>query len=165
MTTILVTGANGFVGLNIVQRLAQKGARVVALARRPPDPDTLRFLAEEAAQVEWVECDVRDRSRLIELAGEHGVERIVHAAAMTPSLAVERSQPTTVMDVNLGGVLNALEAARDGESARGRSRSPGRGRARGTGAPQAIQARLEEEDQAPAEKGADAPLRGLVTPD
>ncbi|MCZ7567135.1 MAG: NAD(P)-dependent oxidoreductase [Ardenticatenaceae bacterium] len=113
MSTVLVTGANGFVNLNIVRRLAQKGARVVALARRPPDPETVRFLAAETAQVVWVEGDVRDRAGLIELARTYGVDCIVHGAAITPSREVERAQAATVVDVNLGGTLNALEAARE----------------------------------------------------
>ena len=92
--TVLVTGANGFVGVNIVQRLAQKGVTVIALARRPPDPETSRFLANEAERVVWVEGDVRDRAGLIGLAQQYQLEGIVHNAAMTPSArAVSAAMP------------------------------------------------------------------------
>jgi UDP-glucose 4-epimerase len=111
--TALLTGANGFVGVNIVQRLAQKGVRVVALARRPPDTETLRYLEDEAAHVVWVEVDVRDRDGVIDIAREYRVDSVIHGAAMTPTLEVERAETAAVVDVNLGGTLNVLEAARE----------------------------------------------------
>lgn len=110
--TILVTGANGFVGVNLVRRLAQKGETVIALARRPPDPETRRFLADEAERIVWVEGDVRHRAELLALAQQYQVDGIVHNAAMTPSAMVEQSQSATVVDVNLVGTVNTLEVAR-----------------------------------------------------
>jgi nucleoside-diphosphate-sugar epimerase len=108
-----VTGANGFVGVNIVRRLAQKGAHVVALARRPPDSETLRYLQDLAARIVWVEIDVRDRQGLTAALRDHAIDRVVHGAAMTPTPEVERTQTATVVDINFGGTLNALEAARE----------------------------------------------------
>ncbi len=111
MTNVLVTGAAGFVGLNIVRRLAERGAQVVALARRPPDADTLRFLEPVRSQVRFAEGDVRDRERLLGLMRASNVRRIVHGAAIT-SAEMERADPASFVDVNLGGTLNVLEAAR-----------------------------------------------------
>ena len=110
--TVLVTGANGFVGLNLVQQLALRGVQVLATSRRPPD--SLGAVAE-GAPVEWVLCDVTDRNALIDLVQTRGVTRIVHAAAVTPNQHTEQYDPTGVVDVNLGGTLNALEAARTGQ--------------------------------------------------
>ncbi|NJM07723.1 NAD(P)-dependent oxidoreductase [Candidatus Gracilibacteria bacterium] len=111
MTGVFVTGAAGFVGLNIVRRLAERGVDVVALVRRAPDAATLRFLDSVRSRVHFVEGDVRDRERLIELVRASGTRRIVHGAAVTSS-ELERSDPAGFVDINLGGTLNVLEAAR-----------------------------------------------------
>ncbi len=109
--TVLVTGANGFVGLNLVQQLALRSVQVLAASRRPPD--SLGAVPEDA-KVDWVLCDVTDRDALIDLVRNRSVTRIVHAAAVTPSQHIEQNDPTRVVDVNFGGTLNALEAARIG---------------------------------------------------
>ncbi len=110
--TVLVTGANGFVGLNLVAQLARRDIPVLAASRRPPD--ALGAIAG-TTQVEWVLCDVTERDRLIELVQTRGVTRVVHAAAVTPTPDMEQQDPARVVDVNLGGTLNALEAARRGQ--------------------------------------------------
>lgn len=106
--TVLVTGANGFVGVNLVRGLAAAGARVIAATRRPPDPACLAALN---AAAEWELCDVTDRAALRSLMRCGRVTRVVHAAAVTATPAMERENPARIVDVNLVGTLNALEAA------------------------------------------------------
>lgn len=115
--TVLVTGAAGFVGLNIAKGLAERDATVVALVRRGPDDETLRFLGAVAGAVRFVEGDVRDRAGMLALVRREGVRRIVHGAAVTAAEA-ERDDPAGFVDVNLGGTLNMLEAARQVEAER-----------------------------------------------
>jgi nucleoside-diphosphate-sugar epimerase len=109
--TVLVTGANGFVGLNLLDQLTRRGVRVLAGTRRPPDMD-----AEPAHHhlVEWIPCDVTNRKHLVELVRTRGVTRILHAAAVTPTPEIEANDPVRVVDVNLVGTVNTLEAARLG---------------------------------------------------
>lgn len=107
---MLVTGASGFVGVNLVRGLAERGWHVVALARRAADAVTERFLAPVAGDVRWTIGDVTDRPGM--LAACDGVDAIVHAAAVTASPDEEPALAARVFDVNAGGTLNVLEAAR-----------------------------------------------------
>jgi len=109
--TVLVTGANGFVGINLLDQFTRRGVRVLATSRRPPDMDSA---PANHRLVEWVPCDVTSRNQLVELVRTRGVTRILHAAAVTPTPEIEENDPVHVVDVNLVGTINALEAARLG---------------------------------------------------
>ena len=110
---VLVTGGSGFFGLNLVRCLAQADEvmRVIA-ADLAPDERVRRFVAPAADRVEFVSLDVRDRAALIRLVSQAAVTHVVHAAAITPDAAREQAQSDLVVDVNLGGTVNVLEALR-----------------------------------------------------
>ena len=110
--TTLVTGAAGFVGANVVRALVEAGERVAAFDRTAPDDLLRRFTGGAEAPVHWVQGDIRDRAGLVELARQQNARRIVHLAALTPTAEVERAGSAEIVEVNLDGTLNALEAAR-----------------------------------------------------
>jgi nucleoside-diphosphate-sugar epimerase len=108
----LVTGGNGWLPCHVVRRLARLGEPVVSYDLMPPD-DLLRdFLGPLIDRVVFEPGDVTDNAPLRAVALHHGIDSIVHAAAITPRLDRERREPTRIVDVNLGGTLNALEVAR-----------------------------------------------------
>jgi len=109
---VLITGAGGFVGVNLVRRFAAGGWTVDALARRAPDDANTAFLADVAEQVHWVLGDVTDRDRCEALLAASPPDVVVHAAAVTFTSEQERADPATVFDVNAVGTRNLLEAAR-----------------------------------------------------
>lgn len=109
----LVTGAAGFVGINLVRRFAAGGADVVGLVRRPVDEASEAFVASGPGSVRWALGDVTDRGRMRELCADERFDVVVHAAAVTYTEAQERANPATVFDVNAGGTLNLLEACRE----------------------------------------------------
>jgi nucleoside-diphosphate-sugar epimerase len=83
-----------------------------------PD-DLLRdLLGPDGERVVFERGDVTDRDRLREVAGRHGVTSLIHAAAITPRLDRERREPDRIIDVNLGGTVNALDVARELPSVR-----------------------------------------------
>src|SRR4029079_17505754 len=45
--------------------------------------------------------------------GRYAIERVVHAAAITSGASREARDPARIVDVNLQGTLNVLEAARE----------------------------------------------------
>lgn len=72
--TVLVTGATGFIGSALCQRLLAEGAHVLALAR---NPDKGRKLAETGVEV--VAGDITDHNRMSELVADADV--VMHLAA------------------------------------------------------------------------------------
>jgi dihydroflavonol-4-reductase len=99
---VVVTGAAGFIGSAVVRALLARGAHVVAVLEPGGDETNLQGL-----DVERQETDVRDRDSVIGVC--EGARFIFHLAAMYRFWA-PRAQD--FYDVNVGGALNVLDAAR-----------------------------------------------------
>src|SRR5215211_6324683 len=110
--TTLVTGGNGWVPSHIVRRLARRGETVISYDVMTPDDLLIDFLGETINRVVFVDGDVTDPDRLREVANDHRVTRIIHAAAITPRLDREKREPQRILDVNFGGTVAVLDVAR-----------------------------------------------------
>ncbi len=108
---MLVTGASGFVGLNIVEHLLAHGEQVVALADRPPPAQAAAAFTRNGAAYLPVLGDVRDEPTLLALMQQYKVRRVLHAAAITSSAAREKTDGALVLDVNLVGLAAVASAA------------------------------------------------------
>jgi CDP-paratose 2-epimerase len=109
---VLITGGAGFIGTNLAARLARDGRRVRILdsLHRPGVETNLAWLRERYGRaIEFAPGDVRD-ARAVDRAVE-GVARIFHLAAQV-AVTTSLADPREDFDVNLGGTLNVLEAAR-----------------------------------------------------
>ena len=109
----LVTGAGGFVGSHLVERLAKDGAAVRAFVRYTSTGGTgwLDALAPGVrAGVEVVSGDVRDAEAVSRAAA--GVTHVFHLAALI-GIPYSYLHPRDVVETNLGGTLNVLLAARE----------------------------------------------------
>ncbi len=100
---ILVTGASGYVGNNIVRRLVAEGKPVRALVHSPAK--AAARLADVRAQLELVQGDVTRPETLA--AVMNGIDTVIHLVA----IAIERGD-RTYERVNYEGTVNVLEAAR-----------------------------------------------------
>lgn len=107
MSTVLVTGASGFVGSYVVPELVGAGHRVVALVR--DDRAAARVTARlDADQVRSVTFRTADPVRGVGLAEALvGVNAIVHLLAIPR----DRDGGKSLMKVNLGGTEAMLHAA------------------------------------------------------
>ncbi len=105
---ILVTGAAGFIGSHLADRLAEDNDVICV-------DDYSIGLRENQAEIEsrpnvrLVEADITDRRRMLELI--EGVEVVYHLAIS--DLRTSIANPWLNHDVNAGGSLNLLLAARD----------------------------------------------------
>jgi nucleoside-diphosphate-sugar epimerase len=106
MNRILITGATGQIGVELTLALrARYGAeQVVASGRKhPPSP----ALADSGP---FIFLDVTDQAALQGAITTHRIDTIFHLAALLS--AVAEARPQLAWQVNMGGLLNVLEAAR-----------------------------------------------------
>ncbi len=99
---VLVTGANGFLGSHIVERLVAHGHEARAFVRATSD---LSFL--EGASYETALGDVRDASSLRQACA--GIDAVVHAAGLTS--ARNEDEYRAVNEFGTKAVLEAAAAA------------------------------------------------------
>jgi nucleoside-diphosphate-sugar epimerase len=108
----LITGGIGWVPSHIVKAIAAAGEQVISYDLMEPDTLFDELLGEHRSLVTIEHGDVTDSARLFEVARKHSIDAIIHAAAITPRRDRERREPARIVDVNLGGTINALDAAR-----------------------------------------------------
>jgi nucleoside-diphosphate-sugar epimerase len=112
---VLVTGGFGFVGLNVVEALLARDERVVVFDRQQP-PFPTRDHPALAAEV--VIGDIADARQVDAAFQRFDIRRVVHAAAVTAGTEREAAQPERLLQVNVQGTLNVLQAARHATCAR-----------------------------------------------
>ena len=103
MRKILVTGAQGQIGSELVPALRQRhGAEAVVATFHRKRPESDEGLVEH--------LDSTDARQLGDLLDRHGIGTIYHLAAMLS--ATGEADPQAAWDVNMGSLYAVLEAAR-----------------------------------------------------
>src|SRR5512134_1536476 len=109
MSRILVTGANGFIGAELVKALAARGDEIVAF-----DVVTgavLKGVAERHRNVAITPGEITEWQHVANLLRDHRPDAIVHCAAIVGVVASAEA-PFATMRVNIGGSLNVFETMR-----------------------------------------------------
>jgi len=114
---VLVTGAAGFIGSNLVDALLARGDQVVGLDNFDPyyEPEQKRRnLGRARAQTSFsfVEADVRDRAALGAVFGTARPELVVHLAARA-GVRASVAEPLLYTEVNELGGANVLSACHE----------------------------------------------------
>ena len=112
---ILVTGASGFVGLNVLERLLANGHRVMAVSSDDIPAVARAEFQKLPGELQTALADVRDEAALERLLRESQAHAVLAGAAITSGAARERETPAAILEVNLVAVLKMVAlAARHG---------------------------------------------------
>lgn len=115
--TVLVTGAGGSIGGELVRQLAQLHPRTIVLLDH--DENALHALGYELDRehpdltYDLVVGSVRDREKLDRLIAEHRPEVVFHTAAHKHVPLLERAADEAILN-NVGGTLHVARAAAAG---------------------------------------------------
>lgn len=108
--SVLVTGAQGFIGSWLAERLLDEGARVI-VPRREGSGESRFFQAGLDRRCELAEIDLADLPSLIRVLNEGEVEVAFHLAAQTIVAKADQG-PLATFEANTRGSYNLLEACR-----------------------------------------------------
>ncbi len=101
---VMVTGGAGYIGSVIVEELVRAGHTPVVY-----DSLVKGHRAALAPDVPLVEGDVRDTERVRRTLEQHGIEAVIHMAALI-EVGLSVTQPHTFFENNVGGSLSVLRA-------------------------------------------------------
>lgn len=109
--SVLVTGADGFIGSHLVEALVQRGFKVRALCQY--NSFGHRGWLEDsplASDIEFVLGDIRDLAQCQQIT--RGIETVFHLAALI-AIPYSYAAPASYVQTNVIGTLNMCQAARD----------------------------------------------------
>lgn len=105
MPTILITGSLGQIGTELTPLLLEKGYTVIASDIRPASEKFIRL------GIPFETIDTTNRTQLAEVVQKYNVDIIIHNASILS--AVGEQYPQKAIHVNIRGIENILEVARE----------------------------------------------------
>lgn len=107
MKKILITGALGQIGSELTLKLRESYGMDNVVATDIKAPEDSKVVSEGIFE----KLDVTDADRMNELVEKYDVDTFIHLAALLS--AVAEAKPKLAWDLNMGGLLNALEVSRE----------------------------------------------------
>lgn len=120
--TVLITGANRGIGLELARNYAQRGWRVIATARKPEKADALKAIAAEHPKLSIERLDVLDQTQVDALAEKYRgqpIDVLLNNAAILGDKKVQVfgnydfAEFNRVMNTNVAGPLRVSQAFYD----------------------------------------------------
>ena len=113
---VLVTGAAGFIGFHVAQRLLRDGRAVVGLdiVNNYYDPklkEARLEILQRDPRFSLVRLDLTDRAAIKALFAQHRFPVVIHLAAQA-GVRYSLQHPHAYVDANIEGFLNVLEGCR-----------------------------------------------------
>lgn len=118
--TVLVTGAAGFIGMHVCQRLRARGEQVVGIDNLN-DYYSVRLKEDRLATLDgpdfaFKKVDFADHAALEKALSGKAFDRIVHLGAQA-GVRYSLTHPRAYIEANVMGHLNLMEVARDRQTA------------------------------------------------
>ena len=112
MSTMLITGGAGFIGVNAARYYADKGWRITVLDNlsRHGTEDNLRWLQDQA-DIRFERVDIRDQAALEAAVKSARPDVLLHLAAQV-AVTTSVTDPREDFEINALGTFNVLEAVR-----------------------------------------------------
>lgn len=107
----LVTGASGFIGLNLLERLLASGHSVTAFSADELPRLAVAEFSRLPGKLTARRADVRDVEMLEDLFRSGRIDAVLAGAAITAGLARERETPGAIFEVNLVAVATLVALA------------------------------------------------------
>ena len=108
---VLVTGAAGFVALNVVEHLLTAGRDVVGLDRIMLPARATRSFAALPGRFTPIGGSILSTADLRRALTVAPIEAVIHCAVITAGAAREKADPEGIVAVNVDGAVTALMAA------------------------------------------------------
>jgi UDP-glucuronate 4-epimerase len=114
--TVLVTGAAGFIGFHVAQRLLSEGREVVGLDSitdyyDPTLKEARLDILKASSNFSFAKLDLADRGASRSLFEQYRFPAVIHLAAQA-GVRYSLKNPHAYVDANLEGFLNVLEGCR-----------------------------------------------------
>jgi len=110
MKTVLVTGAGGFIGRNLVSvLLSDKNYELILTDKNVPRDHFTEINETQNHRITFYNLDIMNRESAFDIFRNHNIDTCIHLAAL---VNVEDSikYPDKTMEVNVEGTINILEA-------------------------------------------------------
>ena len=116
---ILVTGAAGFIGFHVAQRLLSTGSKVVGLDNLndyydPKLKEARLDILKRQSHFTFVKLNLADRDSVKSLFAQHRFPAVIHLAAQA-GVRYSLQNPHAYVDANIEGFVNVLEGCRHGD--------------------------------------------------
>lgn len=114
---VLITGASGFIGSHLAEKLAFMGMDVLSCDIQV-QPKSYFIINKVYKVVPFKFVDIRDREAVRECINSFSPDYIIHLAAQT-LVTVALKNPHETLETNIMGTVNVLEEARRSENTKG----------------------------------------------
>lgn len=112
---VLVTGAAGFIGFHVAQKLCERGDEVIGIDNLNDyyDVSLKRARLQQLAgfiNFKFIRLELADRERMAQLFAEHAFQRVIHLGAQA-GVRYSIENPYAYVDSNLLGFMTILKVA------------------------------------------------------